>query len=357
MPIIEVFPGIKFDFAPSEDVAKERARVYFGEDPFRGIIYPALLNKNDICRYVSKTGLVHPFDPESLKSASYEMCLGNEYFYWDEQSKPNHVQGLGCHDDIVLKKNSITYVTLSASFYLPLYIGLRFNLSITHVHRGLLLGTGPLVDPGFWGKLVIPIHNLTNNEYIVRPGEPLIAVEFTKLSEDENLTERSDWYRKEIKYNIFNFKEYFDRALPRGTRSVQSSIGYIVSESRRIQEATERKLEGSAIKFDEAIAELKRHDKYALWAIVIAVVLSVGATVGLGFQTMSAISDSIEYTRNVSSALQESLEAESNPMLNSIAKMNADANARNKDQLLAICAILRKEIDKLEKRVEKIEAQ
>ena len=29
---------------------------------------------------------------------------------------------------------------------------------------------------------MIPIHNLTNNEYTIKPGEDLISVEFTKVS-------------------------------------------------------------------------------------------------------------------------------------------------------------------------------
>ena len=56
------------------------------------------------------------------------------------------------------------------------------------MHRGLLVGTGPLVDPGFRGKLLIPLHNLTLDAYEIRGDEGLIWVEFTKTSfkpEDE----------------------------------------------------------------------------------------------------------------------------------------------------------------------------
>ena len=50
------------------------------------------------------------------------------------------------------------------------------------MHRGLLLGTGPLVDPGFHGRLLIPLHNLTSDEYTIRGDEGLIWMEFTKTS-------------------------------------------------------------------------------------------------------------------------------------------------------------------------------
>ncbi len=73
-------------------------------------------------------------------------------------------------------------MTLEPYFQLPDYIALRFNLRITHVYRGLLLGTGPLIDPGFRGRLSLPLHNLTTNKYRLTGGEGLIWVEFTKLS-------------------------------------------------------------------------------------------------------------------------------------------------------------------------------
>jgi hypothetical protein len=63
---------------------------------------------------------------------------------------------------------------------------LRFNLQVQNVYKGLLLGTGPIVDPGFVGKLFIPLHNLTSNEYKIKSNAALIDIEFTKLSASED---------------------------------------------------------------------------------------------------------------------------------------------------------------------------
>jgi hypothetical protein len=48
--------------------------------------------------------------------------------------------------------------------------------------HGPLLGTGPLVDPGFRGKLLIPMHNLTASDYELATKEALIWIEFTKTT-------------------------------------------------------------------------------------------------------------------------------------------------------------------------------
>jgi deoxycytidine triphosphate deaminase len=85
-------------------------------------------------------------------------------------------------ETFVLRRNSIAFVQVEPVFRIPDYIALRFNLKILHVHRGILLGTGPLVDPGFVGNLYIPLHNLTDSDYTFKGGEGLIWMEFTKVS-------------------------------------------------------------------------------------------------------------------------------------------------------------------------------
>ena len=109
------------------------------------------------------------------------MSIGRRYIYWDPEGKSVDIF-LKDDEEFVLAPNSIGFITPDEFFRLPNYIAARFNLRITNVHRGLLLGTGPLVDPGFSGRLLVPLHNLTTNEYRFRQGEKFAWFEFTKLS-------------------------------------------------------------------------------------------------------------------------------------------------------------------------------
>jgi deoxycytidine triphosphate deaminase len=166
---------------PSDDgEANERYRRYRSHDPFPDIP-PALLNSADIADYVSTTGMIHPFHPERLKSASYEIALLGKWFYISADGK--RVEGvLSRGDTFVLPKNSIAFVSIEPYFRIPDYIALRHNLKIDHVYKGLLVGTGPLIDPGFVGHIALPLHNLTENDYTFVGGEGIIWAEFTKLS-------------------------------------------------------------------------------------------------------------------------------------------------------------------------------
>lgn len=206
--------------------AEEAERIYVSgnSDPFPSIP-PALLNSADIIDYVIKTGMLLPFHPENVKSSSYEIKLLGKCVLWEEDGT-KQVFDITEGKSFELKKNSIAFVTLEPYFRIPDYIALRFNLKIANVYRGLLLGTGPLVDPGFKGRLSIPLHNLTTNNYTFRGGEGIIWMEFTKVSpnkrwfnmnEPERIGEYVKFRRKEM-----DVEDYLYKADPH--RPIRSSI-------------------------------------------------------------------------------------------------------------------------------------
>lgn len=187
---ISIFP----DFAENEGEAAARYQTHKALDPFPDIA-PALLNSSDIGAYIRQTAMVFPFGKNTAqKPASIVIKLRGRVVYWDDHGK--QIDYILSDEEIPaypkrdfkyrrtfrLEKNSIAFVTLEPTFRLPDYIAARFNLTIQDVYRGLLLGTGPLVDPGYQGKLSIPLHNLTSNSYDFRVGDEIVWMEFTKVS-------------------------------------------------------------------------------------------------------------------------------------------------------------------------------
>lgn len=229
-----------FNYALTYDEAYKRFEVWRATDPFPGIP-PALLNSADIADYVFTVGMIWPFYCEDLKSSAYEMRLGNDFLCWDENDKEINVT-IADDNTFLIRRNSITYVTLKQNFLLPDYIALRFNLTINHVHRGLLLGTGPLVNPSFQGKLMIPLHNLTPNEYLVRPGDKLISVEFTKLSPIDTWRKESSSIIRPRAKGVYVRKEKIGtdplitclkKSLPSGIEKVQSSLSEALEKTKK----------------------------------------------------------------------------------------------------------------------------
>ena len=165
------------------DQAEDLYQTYLEKDPFPRIP-PSLLNSAHMGDYMERVGLVHPYAPSRRKAASYAMSVGSKiaYFDPDASARSGFYHELSDGEIFPLKPNSLVYVTTFEAFQLPHYIAARFNLHIELVHKGLLLGTGPLVDPGFRGHLVVPLHNMTSNEYELRVGDPFIWTEFTKTT-------------------------------------------------------------------------------------------------------------------------------------------------------------------------------
>lgn len=193
-----------------KDVA-DRSRT---RDPFPRIP-PALLNSADIQDYAVSTRMIYPFDANRLKSASYSVCVGEKIICWEgtaDGGKYKHipVKHLSPGEAFSIPKNSLVFIQTAEIFLLPYYIAARFNLQISLVHKGLLLGTGPLVDPGFRGELLVPLHNLTENDYALCRGDEFIWVEFTKLSPNVIWDDAARAIRDSEKL-IGKYREYQER--------------------------------------------------------------------------------------------------------------------------------------------------
>lgn len=157
---------------------------YKETDPFPEI-GDALLNSVDIVKYCVTTAMINPFDITCVKGVTYTCHFSGTYYYWSgNEANPIKITQKD-NPELTLRPNSITYLEISEMFRVPDYLIIRYNLQVNHVYKGLLLGTGPIVDPGFVGRLYIPLHNLTSNEYRIKRNAPLITLEFTKVGRNK----------------------------------------------------------------------------------------------------------------------------------------------------------------------------
>jgi hypothetical protein len=90
------------------------------------------------------------------------------------------------------------------------------------VYKGILLGTGPQVDPGFKGFLSCPLFNLTDRSIAIRRGEDFATIDFERTTEFcrgktkeeiERLTERGR-HRDTVKVNNETFLMFAQEPMP-----------------------------------------------------------------------------------------------------------------------------------------------
>jgi deoxycytidine triphosphate deaminase len=121
--------------------------------------------------------LIDPFDRSRLKPASYELTLGPHFYHDGER------QSLTEQDRwLTLPKNSIVFVSMNERIMLPHYLAARFDLAIEFIYQGILLGTGPQVDPGFQGVLGCPLHNISDEPVHIELDYPFVKIDFAKTS-------------------------------------------------------------------------------------------------------------------------------------------------------------------------------
>jgi len=119
------------------------------------------------------------FSDQYLQAASYDLCLGDEAFISSRREKINPkdkgLLTIGAGDFAVVS----TYEELELSPSIAGHIGLRSY----YARRGLVALSGPQIDPGFRGKLVVGLCNLSPKDVIIPYRDPFCTVEFYLLNE------------------------------------------------------------------------------------------------------------------------------------------------------------------------------
>jgi deoxycytidine triphosphate deaminase len=126
--------------------------------------------------YVNKVQLIKPFDPGSLRPASYNLHVGDLYLLNDKPHKPNRDGG------IVIPRNGLIYVRLKEELNLPCYIVAQHDLRVKQVYRGFLAGRSLQIDPGYSGHINYPVYNFTDEDKMIYVGEAITSICFIKTT-------------------------------------------------------------------------------------------------------------------------------------------------------------------------------
>lgn len=312
------------------------------KDPFPEIP-PALLNSADIKDYASKAFIISPFsfDDELFKPASYSMGFNGHYLFWDyvDGKAVRNEKKLNDGESFTLKSNSIAYIQLEPYIQLPSYIAARFNLQIKHVYRGLLLGTGPLVDPGWCGRLNIPIHNLTGEDYEIKKGEPMIWMEFTKI------TPNPLWHDKKIKNNREGKFVAFKRASQ--NRELKDYV-HLAEPNTPIQSSLPKALAEYNRTLADSLKNNERTESLLKWfsiSIALSIAGIIGAVGGFFFNVYNVGKNSNDYIMK-SEQMINSEHEKSIELKQTIINFNQVIDSLNKIQ-----KIQQKDIEDLKKKV------
>jgi deoxycytidine triphosphate deaminase len=138
--------------------------------------------------YIDAVHLIEPrtFVEKELRPASYDLHVGNEYYVCrrdtDGIDKDKRVP-LEENRQLEIPANGLVYIATQEEFNIPYYMVARYSLQVTQVYRGLLIENGLQIDPGYHGRVVVAVHNFTNQPRSLARGHPFLSIEFGRTTQ------------------------------------------------------------------------------------------------------------------------------------------------------------------------------
>lgn len=123
--------------------------------------------------------LIDPFDEKQVQPATYDFRVGEKGATTSTKKLINiREQGF-----LLLNPGDFAIITVLEKLKLNLQHVGRFGLRSKYTRKGLIATTGPQIDPGYDGRLILGLTNLTPKSISLPYKDDLVSVEFHKLEE------------------------------------------------------------------------------------------------------------------------------------------------------------------------------
>ena len=139
-----------------------------------------ILSSDEISKAcATQTPLLSPFSSSSLRLSSYDLTIGDEFYSGSEISSLLQTQQLELGQSFTIAPHALCFIISEETIRLPATVTAKISLRMSLVYRGLVLTAQPPFDPGYCGKAVVMIHNLSSQAHHLKRGDRLATIEFT----------------------------------------------------------------------------------------------------------------------------------------------------------------------------------
>lgn len=139
-----------------------------------------IINRSEL----SDPPLLSPIKHENVRGASYDLTIGDE-IYLSKVKKSSFLETtkLDLNQTFEIAAHEICFILTEENIQLPKNIAAKISLRMTHIYKGLVLTTQPPFDPGYNGKAIVMVHNLSSQSIHLKRGERIASIEFFELKE------------------------------------------------------------------------------------------------------------------------------------------------------------------------------
>lgn len=121
---------------------------------------------------------IEPFERACLEPATYDMRLG-DIAAVSTASTPINLKE---HKFLNIEPGAMAIVQTLEVLQLSDTVAGRIGPKTDLLRRGVFASTGPQIDPGFNGRLIVNLINLSPRPFALRYEEPFLTIEFHQLS-------------------------------------------------------------------------------------------------------------------------------------------------------------------------------
>jgi len=126
----------------------------------------------------SKDIILDPFDPDRLEPASYDIRVGT----WAFTSSVKEKLDLSRKGVLIIDAGEFAVLEARERIELSPIVAGQLGLRSEYARRGLLMLSGPQVDPTFRGILVVRLVNLSPKPIALSYEAPFLTVQFFRLN-------------------------------------------------------------------------------------------------------------------------------------------------------------------------------
>lgn len=139
-----------------------------------------LLTDRQIAEAHTKGDLgIDPFDDKQVQPASYDLRVGEQGITTSSKKKID----LKTDGFLVIHPGDFAVVLVHENIRLGNQYAARFGLRSKYARKGLVATTGLQIDPGYDGKLIVGLTNLTPKPITLPYKDDFLSIEFHRLDE------------------------------------------------------------------------------------------------------------------------------------------------------------------------------
>lgn len=138
----------------------------------------SFLAEKDIRLMIQNGMLVKGATDKNIKGASYDLRLGDEYYYGGEIKKIEEE-----NFRLTIEPYDYAIVSSKEEICLPKDVVAHFGLTVGLFCQGIILSNGQQVDPGFRGTLFCLLFNTSNRSVTIKRNEHYATIEFEKMNQ------------------------------------------------------------------------------------------------------------------------------------------------------------------------------